>query len=96
MSPKQLDEKLFQVAMDRVRRGQQASLYAEAANDFGRSIGFFIVVGLIVWWLASWHWALIPAGAAFIAFLYRGYMALIANRMKIVQEVGLEALEFRR
>jgi hypothetical protein len=45
---------------------------------------------------AGWRWALIPAGMAVIAVPYREYTVLIANRMKIVQEVGLEAFEFRR
>jgi fatty acid desaturase len=96
MNVKQLDEKLFQAAMHRVRKGHDARAYAEAANDFGRSVSFFVVVGLIVWYFASWRWALIPIAMAIMAFMYRGYMLLITNRMRIVQEVGLEALELRR
>jgi hypothetical protein len=44
MNVKQLDEKLFQAAMHRVRKGHDARAYAEAANDFGRSVSFFVVV----------------------------------------------------
>lgn len=96
MNANPLDEKLFQVAMHRVRIGHDPLAYYKAAADFGRSVSFFIIVGLIVWWLINWRWALIPAALSATAFVYRAYMVLIANRMKIAQQVGLEAIEFRR
>lgn len=49
--------------------GKTSAQFHSAAQKHANATWFYIIIGAVVWWLASWAWALILfAIGAFVAF----------------------------
>ncbi|MGH7485160.1 MAG: hypothetical protein ACREMY_06085 [bacterium] len=70
--------------------GKRARQFEVAAQQHAKAFWLLLIVGGIVWWLAGWEWALVPAAlAAWTAFKSMSATMMRTRLEKLERETGM-------
>jgi fatty acid desaturase len=62
--------------------GKTSVEFSAAAQRHANATWFLAIVGVVVWWFASWGWALIPFALAILVALQSISATMIATRLE--------------